>query len=53
MSTVESMLESDSGREIRNEQECKHEWNEVRVWSLGATYIRYCDKCGSKETFTK
>ena len=32
---------------------CNHNWNEVRVWSYGATYIRYCDNCNAKETITK
>lgn len=32
---------------------CNHDWSEVRVWSFGATYIKYCLKCGAKETSTK
>lgn len=32
---------------------CDHDWNEVRVWSFGATYIKYCSKCDLKETITE
>ena len=36
-----------------DQQTCDHDWNEVRVWSLGATYIKYCNRCNYKETFSK
>lgn len=38
---------------VNKQKNCEHDWNEVRVWSLGATYIKYCNKCNAKETFTK
>ena len=38
---------------MSEKNKCKHDWNEVKVWSFGATYIKYCNNCNSKETFTK
>ena len=38
---------------LKKQNKCDHDWNEVRVWSFGATYIKYCNKCYAKETFTK
>lgn len=38
---------------LKKQNECVHDWNEVRVWSFGATYIKYCNKCNAKETYTK
>ncbi len=40
-------------QDLKKQNTCEHDWNEVRVWSFGATYIRYCNKCSAKETFTK
>ena len=38
---------------MNKNNKCVHDWNEVRVWSFGATYIKYCTKCKLKETITK
>ena len=39
--------------DLKKQNTCEDKWNEVRVWSFGATNIRYCNKCRAKETFTK
>lgn len=38
---------------MADQSTCEHEWNENKVWTGGPSYIRYCEKCGTKETFTK
>ena len=45
--------EIEKSNSTSNQFNCIHDWNEVRVWSFGATYIRYCNKCHAKETFIK
>ena len=37
----------------KNQINCIHDWNEVRVWSFGVTYIKYCNRCNLKVTLTK
>lgn len=32
---------------------CEHVWNDNKVWSGGPSYIRMCEKCGYKESYTK
>ncbi len=35
------------------EQACVHVWNENKVWTGGPSYIRMCEKCGIKESYSK
>lgn len=27
-------------KDLKKQSKCDHDWNEVRVWSFGATYIK-------------
>lgn len=32
---------------------CEHDWNDNKVWTGGPSHIRMCNKCSTKETYTK